>query len=187
MERDLLAPRPARSIGPLILALAAGAACGQGAPTQVAGGTAEAARVAGVAAGPKASGTFAPAGPPLAPPVRVDAGGHCVIDLRQGYTVSGSLSGPFDIDFRILTYGPCPASSPAPGVYDEVWIAHGSFTGTLVGDAASATFTYVADIRAGGDVRGTIVLADGLEGTLRVRGNFADGALTYRGQVGSAP
>lgn len=138
---------------------------------------------AGLAGGHKASGNFAPAGPPLAPPVRVDAGGHCIIDLQQPYTVSGTLSGALEVDFRILTYGPCPAGPPVPGTFDEVWIARGTFTGTFDGAKTTATLSYTASIRSGGDVKGTITFADGLSGTLRVRGNFADGALSDNGRV----
>lgn len=138
---------------------------------------------ASLAGGHKASGSFAPAGPPLAPPVRVDAGGHCIIDLQQAYTISGTLSGALEVDFRILTYGPCPAGPPVPGAFDEVWIARGTFTGAFDGAATTATLSYTASIRSGGDVKGTITFADGLSGTLRVRGNFADGALSYSGRV----
>lgn len=138
---------------------------------------------ASLAGGHKASGTFAPAGPPLAPPVRVDAGGHCIIDLQQAYSISGTLSGALEVDFRILTYGPCPAGPPVPGTFDEVWIARGTFAGTFDGATTTATLSYTASIRSGGDVKGTITFAGGLSGTLRVRGNFADGALSYNGRV----
>jgi hypothetical protein len=93
------------------------------------------------------------------------------------------MSGSLEIDFRILTYGPCAATSGAPGTFDEVWIARGTFTGTFHDDVVVATFSYVADVKAGGDVRGTIVLGDELSGTLEVRGNFADGLLSYRGRA----
>jgi len=75
----------------------------------------------------EASGLFAPAGPPLEQPVRVDAGGSCVVDLRQAYVISGPLSGSLDIDYRILVHGPCEVP-PVIGKYDEEWIAHGTFT-----------------------------------------------------------
>ena len=45
-----------------------------------------------------------------------------------------------------------------------------------------ASFSYVADVELGGDVRGMIVLGDELTGTLEVRGNFADGLPSYRGR-----
>lgn len=83
----------------------------------------------------EASGTFAPAGPPLEQPVRVDAGGSCVIDLRQSYDISGTLSGSLEIDYRIIVYSPCVTA--APGKYDEQWIAHGVFTGTIDGATTS--------------------------------------------------
>ena len=142
------------------------------------------------AAGPRrefeARGTLAPLGPPTQPPVRVEAGGSCVVDLRQPYVVSGSLSGSLEIDFRILVNGPCEVP-PAPGKYDEAWIAHGSFTGALRGSAASGTVLYTADVRAGGRVEGRVVLGGGIDGELAVSGNFADGRLSYLGWARSGP
>ena len=127
-----------------------------------------------------ASGAFAPNGPPAVAPVRVDAGQGCVIDLTQAYTVTGTLSGTFAIDYRILSAGPC--GSPA-GTFDEEWIAHGTFTGTLNGAAVSGGLSYTATVTAGGDVEGTIILGPELEGELEVFGNFGDGTLTYEGWV----
>lgn len=130
----------------------------------------------------KASGAFAPAGPPLGQPVRVDAGGSCVVDLRQAYDISGTLSGSLEIDYRILVYGPCEVP-PVIGKYNEEWIAHGTFTGTVDGSAASGSLTYTAQVRAGGDVEGRILLVGGLNGELTVSGNFGDGKLSYHGRV----
>jgi hypothetical protein len=129
-----------------------------------------------------ASGTFAPAGPPLEQPVRVKAGGSCVVDLVQAYEILGTLSGSLQIDYRILVHGPCEVP-PVLGKYDEEWIAHGTFTGTVSESPASCTLTYTARVRAGGDVEGRLVLGGDVGGELTVTGNFADGALSYRGRV----
>jgi hypothetical protein len=43
--------------------------------------------------------------------------------------------------------------------------------------------SYVANVKAGGDVKGTIVLGDGLTGALRVRGDFADRMLSHDGRA----
>ncbi len=133
-----------------------------------------------------AEGTFAPSGPPVAPPKRVDAGGNCIVDLRQPYTVSGTLSGSFDIDYRILTYGPCPSGPPKPGTYAETWVAYGTFSGTYNGRAVSADFTYTAEVRRGGAVHGAIDLGGDLSGELTVTGSFSGGSLSYRGDVSAA-
>ncbi len=130
----------------------------------------------------EASGTFAPAGPPLEQPVRVDAGGSCVVDLRQAYEISGTFSGSLEIDYRILVYGPCDMPTVI-GKYDEEWIAHGTFTGRIDGSAASGSLTYTVQVRAGGDVEGRILLGGGLDGELAVSGNFGDGKLSYHGRV----
>jgi hypothetical protein len=95
-------------------------------------------------------------------PVRIDAGGSCVIDLKQAYDMSGTLSGSLEIDYRILVYGPCEVP-PVLGKYDEEWIAHGRFTGAAFGSAASGTLTYTADV-AGGHVDGRIVLRGTIDG-----------------------
>jgi len=128
----------------------------------------------------KAAGWLTPVGGPLGPPSRLEAGHNCIVDVRQGYDISGTLSGSVEIDFRILVDGPC--GSP-PGTFAEEWIAHGSFTGTKGGAAVSARFSYTARVHAGGDVHGRIVLGRGLEGEVRVRGNFADGRLSYEGWI----
>lgn len=126
----------------------------------------------------QASGTFEPDGMPHQPPVRIDAGEGCVVDVDQTYIVKGTLSGSFDVNFRILVHGPC--GYPL-GTYSEEWIARGTFRGSLNGKTASANFTYTATVKAGGDVSGQIVLGQGLNGYLRVRGSFSDRQLAYDG------
>jgi len=141
---------------------------------------------AGSASRPPARGRLAPVGPPATPPRRSDAGGHCVIDLRQRYEVTGTLSGTAEIDYRILAYGPCPKGPPSPGRYAERWIAHGTFTGTFQGKAATADFTYTAEVRQGGPMEGRIALGDGLTGELTVTGDMTDTFLSYAGEVTAA-
>ena len=128
----------------------------------------------------RTSGTFSPSGPPLRAPTRVDAGGSCVVDLTQSYSVEGSLSGSLVVDYRILVAGGCGAPI---GTFDEEWIAHGTFSGTLDGAPASGRFSYTARVKAGGEVEGRMVFGQGLKGTLRIHGNFGDGSLSYDGQV----
>ena len=43
--------------------------------------------------------------------------------------------------------------------------------------------SYTAEVKAGGEVNGRIVLGQGLEGELQVNGNFKDGKLSYKGQI----
>ena len=126
------------------------------------------------------SGMFAPAGPPLRPPAKIEAGKSCIVDLTQRYAISGTLSGSLTIDYRIRVAGSC--GSPA-GTFDEEWIAHGTFSGTVNGSATSGNLSYIASVKAGGDVEGHIVLGQGLNGELVVRGNFGDGRLSYTGRL----
>lgn len=126
------------------------------------------------------TGTFSPSGPPLEPPTRFDAGESCIVDLTQAYSVTGSLSGSLEADYRILVADGC--GDPI-GTFDEQWIAHGTFTGTLDGAPASGRFSYTARVKAGGEVEGRMVFGQGLQGTLRIHGNFADGYLSYDGHV----
>lgn len=131
-------------------------------------------------AGLPSTGTFAPSGPSLEPPKRLDSGESCVIDLTQPYSVKGSLNGALKVDYRILVAGGCGAPI---GTFDERWIAHGTFTGTLDGASASARFSYTARVEAGGIVEGRVVFGQGLQGKLRIHGNFEDGYLSYEGRV----
>jgi len=62
------------------------------------------------------SGSIAPEGPPVGDVVRADAGDACIIDLVQGYSIEGSLSGQLEIDYRIFVAGPC--GSPQ-GTFEE--------------------------------------------------------------------
>jgi hypothetical protein len=103
-----------------------------------------------------------------------------VIDLKQAYDVSGTLSGSLKIDYRILVYGPCEVP-PVLGKYDEEWIACGRFDVNADGSARSATLTCTARVRAGGEVEGQMVLRGGMNGVLAVSGSFADGKPSYRG------
>jgi len=132
--------------------------------------------------GIQVSGTMAPKGPPAKAPVRTDAGESCIVDLKQGYSISGTLYGRMEIDFRILVAGPC---GPPAGTFDEQWIAHGTFTGTMNGTDASGNLTYTAQVKAGGDVEGQIIFGHGLDGELNIRGNFSDGILSYHGWLES--
>ena len=128
--------------------------------------------------GIEASGSFTPTGAPPQPPVKIEVGKSCLVDLKQSYSISGTLSGIMMIDYRILVYGPCGVP---PGTFDEDWIAHGTFTGTANGSAVSGKLSYVAKVQAGGNVEGRISLGQGLRGELQVRGNFSDGSLAYTG------
>jgi len=130
--------------------------------------------------GKEASGSFTPTGPPSELPVKIEVGTSCLVELKQSYSISGTLSGTMMIDYRILVYGPCGVS---PGTFDEDWIAHGTFTGTANGSAVSGKLSYVARVQAGGNVEGRVSLGQGLEGELQVRGNFSDGSLAYTGWV----
>lgn len=128
--------------------------------------------------GAEVTGTFTPEGPPVGQPVRMEAGASCIVDVKQAYTIDGTLSGSLEIDYRIIVDGPCGS---AIGTYDERWIAKGIFDGTLSGDNGTGNFSYTANVRAGGDVQGKMVFGQGLEGELNVSGNFNDGSLAYRG------
>jgi hypothetical protein len=127
---------------------------------------------------PTASGVLKPVGRPSRPPSRTDAGQSCLVDLEQEYRFSGTLSGSATIDYRILVEGPC---GQQPGTFPENWIAGGKFTGTLDGTEVSGRFSYVAEVAAGGEVTGTIVLGQGLRGELQVAGRFSDRQLSYKG------
>jgi hypothetical protein len=77
MTRDVITRRFARAVS--LVAVASIVACGRSAPIDVAPGAHQFAQSPVSPVGSRVSGTFAPMGPPLAPPVRVDAGGHCII------------------------------------------------------------------------------------------------------------
>lgn len=128
----------------------------------------------------EASGTIKPNGHPVNPPVRVEAGKDCIVDLTQPYTISGTLSGSLEINYRIIVHGPC---GEPPGTYNEEWIAYGTFTGNIKDTLAEGKFTYTAKVRESGNIDGEIVFGQGITGELKVKGNFKDGMLSYKGSI----
>ena len=122
------------------------------------------------------AGFLAPDGPPASPPERTDAGGRCVVDLRQPYTIRGRIEGRLLIDYRILVEGPCGLP---PGQVDEEWIAHGTFEGSTGDGPVTGTLWYTARVAGGGRVEGLMRLTGGLEARLAVSGRFEDGELAY--------
>ena len=130
--------------------------------------------------GREATGTIKPNGVPKEPPSRVEAGESCIVDLTQTYTVTGTLSGMFEINFRIIVHGPC---TEPPGTYDEEWIAYGIFSGILNNTQTDGKFTYIAKVGEGGNIDGKIVFGQGISGELKVKGNFKDGKLSYNGTI----
>lgn len=103
----------------------------------------------------------------------------CIVELRQTYDISGSLTGVLNIDFRIAVMGPCGA---LPGTYEEYWIAHGRYDLKIQGSSLKGHLSYIADVKAGGDVQGKIDLAGGGAGTIKVEGDFQEG-MKYHGTI----
>ena len=130
--------------------------------------------------GIEVTGEFSPSGTPENKPERIDAGNSCIVDLIQSYSLSGTISGKVDFNYRILVKGPC--GSPA-GTFDEEWIAYGKFKGKINNKSAFGNMSYTAKVKSGGEINGIIVLGQGLEGELSVYGNFSDGKLSYKGVI----
>lgn len=128
----------------------------------------------------EASGTIKPNGAPNEPPIRIEAGEACIVDLIQNYTVTGTLSGSFEINYRIIIHGPC---TEPPGTFDEEWIAYGTFSGMVNNKQADGKFTYIAEVRESGNIDGKIVFGQGITGELNIMGNFKDGKLSYQGTI----
>jgi len=124
------------------------------------------------------SGTLRPSGPPKAP-TRSVVGPACVVDLEQGYRLDGALAGEMQIDFRIYVAGDC---AEPPGTHDEHWISHGTYAVRIEGEEATGTLIYLAKVKAGGKVEGTLTLAGDLAAELEVTGRFPDGFLSYAGR-----
>jgi hypothetical protein len=125
----------------------------------------------------KVSGTFRPSGPPKGV-VRTKVGGDCVVDLKQGYGLEGSLVGEMEIDFHIFISGDC---TKAPGTFDENWISYGTYA-IRVGDTEyTGALIYLAKVKAGGKVDGTLTLDGEFSADCKIDGNFADGYMSYIG------
>lgn len=112
--------------------------------------------------------------------VRTEIGSVCIVDLDQGYDLSGTLSGSMKINFRIIIDGPC--GSP-PGTFNEEWIAHGDYSATISNLAVQGSLVYIATVEDGGSVSGELRLVGGATGTLVVTGDFRDGFMEYSGSL----
>lgn len=132
---------------------------------------------------PSLSGTFRPSGAPEAP-VRRRVGAGCVVDLTQAYHVAGALAGQMVIDFRIFVAGDC---AKPPGTYDEHWIAYGTYVLRVHGTTHTGALTYLATVKAGGKVEGTLTLGGELSAVLEVVGDLDDGYLSYSSARGEPP
>ena len=126
------------------------------------------------------SGFLKPSEKPIKAPIKVDAGESCIIDLIQGYSISGDISGSIEMNYRIIVYGKCGLP---PGTYNEEWIAHGIFNGTINGKKTDARLSYTAKVKAGGAVDGVIMFGQGVKAKLIITGNFSKGKLSYKGEV----
>lgn len=127
-------------------------------------------------------GTMVPTGPPIKKPVLIEAGKSCIVELVQGYAMTGSLNASLEVDYRIWVQGPC--GSP-PGTFDEEWIAFGSIA-EKEGEGWRGNLTYIATVKAGGLVQGQMEFGQGLEGELKIQGKFSDGRLAYEGWIDSS-
>jgi uncharacterized protein DUF3224 len=103
-----------------------------------------------------------------APTVQPAPGGKCLIRLTATFSFTGTLQGSFRAPFAIVHNGAC--DQPAA----EVFVAYGTFSGTVVlGDATrTGTFDFVfaGTIDAASNARGTLLVLRGTEGLKGLRG-----------------
>lgn len=130
----------------------------------------------------KLSGTFRPSAPPEEP-ARRKVGSGCVVDLKQTYDLEGSLAGEMVIDFRIFVAGDC---TRPPGTFDEHWISYGTYAVRAQQEEYRGALVYLATVKAGGKVKGTLTLDGELSAELEVTGNFEDGYMSYSGAKNSS-
>ena len=123
------------------------------------------------------SGTMDREGYPKTPLDKENAGGGCIVDVTQEHSVSGSMSGTLEIDYRLLIAGSCESQAEMD---DQEWIAHGVFEGMVDDSSRAASFSYVGEVKDGGNLEGTIVFSGGLVVELRIMGSFCDAPLCYR-------
>jgi len=128
------------------------------------------------------SGTFRPSAPPEEP-ARKKVGSGCVVDSKQTYDIVGSLVGEMAIDFRIFVAGDC---TRPPGTFDEHWISYGTYVVRVQEMEYTGALIYLATVKAGGKVEGTLTLDGEFSAELKVAGNFEDGYLSYSGAQNSS-
>ena len=82
------------------------------------------------------------------------------------------------IDFRIFVAGDC---TKPPGTYDEHWISYGTYAVRVRETEYTGALIYLATVKAGGKVEGTLTLDGELSAELKVAGNLKDGYMNYSG------
>ena len=92
------------------------------------------------------------------------------------------------IDFRIFVAGDC---TKPPGTYDEHWISYGTYTVRVQDTEYTGTLTYLAPVKAGRKVEGTLTTDGEFSAALNVAGHFEDGYMSYssakNGSVSRSP
>jgi hypothetical protein len=123
------------------------------------------------------------------------AGNNCKLEAGLTYPFEGDLAGTATFHYSLMVHGPCTADEPpGQGVYYTTLKAWGTFTGEVVGESGTFTFTYEGrewPYGQPGDVgvRARIVIVSGTEdledlhGVLDVTYMVGDPFDTYSGQI----
>jgi hypothetical protein len=123
------------------------------------------------------------------------AGNNCKLECGFTYPFEGDLVGTATFHYSIMVHGPCTADVPPPQGVDYATLkAWGTFTGEVVGESGTFTFTYEGrewPYGQPGDLalRARIVILSGTEelenlhGVLDVTYMVGDPFDTYSGQI----
>jgi hypothetical protein len=127
------------------------------------------------------------------------AGNNCKLECGFTYPFEGDLAGTATFHYSLMVHGPCTADeAPPPGMYYSTLKAWGTFTGEVVGESGTFTFTYEGrewPYGQPGDLglRARIVILSGTEelknlhGVLDVTYMVGDPVDTYSGQIHFEP
>jgi hypothetical protein len=112
------------------------------------------------------------------------AGQVCHIDLNAGFSFEGDLDGDFSASFKIVRFGPCDLTVPAP----DRFIAHGTYTGSVQGNEGSFDFVFQGGVNDEGIAQGRLVVLQGSDDLSTLRGNIMLSGMAgvggdYAGQV----
>jgi hypothetical protein len=123
------------------------------------------------------------------------AGDNCKLECGFTYPFDGDLEGEATFHYSLMVHGPCTADEPpGQGLYYTTLKAWGTFTGEVVGESGSFTFTYEGKEWPYGQpgdlgLRARIVILSGTEelenlhGLLDVSYMVGDLFDTYSGQI----
>jgi Protein of unknown function (DUF3224) len=104
-------------------------------------------------------------------------GGVCLVELQAVFRLDGTFEGLMASEFLIVHFGPC--DEPA----EEIFVAWGTFEGTVDGAAGAFEYVFFGDIDEQGNAEGDLIVLNGTGELDDLRGGITLTGVTGVGGV----